>query len=167
MEGEKELAMRRSTASGSTFVFLFLLVVSTVSFAAATEVSETITLELPAGDPLAGRATFQALSCTSCHRVTGEKDFAAPVSANPGPTLGGYLGREGAQSVATSIFVPSHDIRGALRPGREDKLSPMGDFTETMTVRQLIDVVTYLRTEGGSTVARGPRDIAPARSPPL
>jgi len=134
--------MRRPVATGWTFVFL--LVVSTVSFAAATEVSETVTLKLPAGNPLAGRATFQELSCTSCHRVTGEKDFAEPVSANPGPTLGGYLGREGAQSVALSIFVPSHDIRGVLRPGREDELSPMGDFTKAMTVQQFLDLIAYL-----------------------
>ncbi len=131
--------MRRSILFVSGFLILLALPV-----AAAAEGSETVTLTLPAGDPVAGQAAFQALFCTSCHRVSGEKDFPEPVSANPGPTLGAYLGREGTAGVASSVYAPSHEIRSTLRPGREDKLSPMGDFTEAMTVRQFLDLVAYL-----------------------
>ena len=133
--------MRRSILFGSGLLILLAL-----SIAMAAGDSETVTLTLPAGDPAAGRAAFQALSCTSCHRVAGESDFPEPVSANPGPTLGGYLAREGAERVAMSVFAPSHEIRATLRPGREDELSPMGDFTEAMTVRQFLDLVAYLRS---------------------
>ena len=131
--------MRRSILYGSGLLILLALPI-----AMAAEGSGTVTLTLPAGDPVAGRAAFQALSCTSCHRVIGEKNFPKPVSANPGPMLGSYLGREGIARVASSVFAPSHEIRSALRPGQEDKLSPMGDFTEAMTVRQFLDLLAYL-----------------------
>jgi hypothetical protein len=131
--------MRRSILYGSGLLILLALPI-----AMAAEGSGTVTLTLPAGDPVAGRAAFQALSCTSCHRVSGEKEFPQPVSANPGPTLGAYLGREGIARIASSVFAPSHEIRSTLRPGREDELSPMGDFTEAMTVRQYLDLVAYL-----------------------
>ena len=55
----------------------------------------------------AGRAAFLALSCVFCHRVAGEEGFPKPVSANPGPTLGAYLGREAPANVAMSILLPS------------------------------------------------------------
>jgi mono/diheme cytochrome c family protein len=131
--------MRRSILYGSGLLILLALPI-----AMAAEGSGTVTLTLPAGDPVAGRAAFQALSCTSCHRVTGENDFPKPVSANPGPTLGVYLGLEGTSSIASSVFAPSHEIRSTLRGDREDELSPMGDFTEAMTVRQFLDLVAYL-----------------------
>ena len=50
-----------------------------------------------------------------------------------------------------SIFAPSHEISANLRGPREDELSPMGDFSEAMTIRQFIDLVAYLR----SLAARG------------
>ena len=130
--------MCRSILFGSGILVLMTL------FATIAVGSETVTLTLPAGDPAAGRAAFQALSCTSCHRVSGEKDFPEPISGNPGPTLGAYLTREGVGRVANSIFAPSHEIRSTLRPGQEDALSPMGDFTEAMTVRQFLDLVAFL-----------------------
>ena len=54
----------------------------------------------------------------------------------------------------TAIIVPSHNIPADLQAATEDDLSPMGDYTEVMTVRQLADVVAYLRTAGGNEQAR-------------
>ncbi len=41
-----------------------------------------------------------------------------------------------------------------VRDQTEDGRSPMGDFTEAMTVRELIDVIAYLQAQGGVTMAR-------------
>jgi mono/diheme cytochrome c family protein len=123
---------------------LSVLVILPVS--AAGEAPETVTLTLPEGDSNAGRAAFLALSCTTCHRVAGEEGFPEPVSATPGPTLGRYHAQRTPAQLAISIFQPSHEISAFLREPREDDLSPMGDFTEAMTVRQFVDIIAYIRS---------------------
>ena len=50
-------------------------------------------------------------------------------------------------------FSPGSLLGGALSPGMDEKvraqlagvLSPMGDFSPSMTVRQLVDIAAYLR----------------------
>ena len=132
----------RSILSGLGLVLIPLVVI----VAAAGEASDTVTVTLPAGDAGAGRAAFLALSCPSCHRVAGEKEFPQPISANRGPTLGGYHGKQTAARLAMSIFAPSHEISATVREPREDALSPMGDFSEAMTVRQFLDLIAYIRS---------------------
>ena len=114
--------------------------------AVAEEAVDVMTLTLPEGDPEAGRAAFLALSCTSCHRVTGESEFPAPVSANPGPEIGRYQGQQSPSRLASSIFAPSHEVSWEQGKSREDDLSPMGDFSEAMTVRQFLDLIAYIRS---------------------
>lgn len=134
-------ALRRSVFMGLGFL---ALAISTTAVTGAS--SGTVTLTLPEGDPVEGRAAFQALSCTSCHRVSGETDFPDPVSATPGPTLGRYHARQDPARLGMSIFAPSHEITATVRGQREDNLSPMPDFTKVMTVRQFMDLVAYLRS---------------------
>ncbi len=122
---------------------LLLLVPHVWVAAAAADAPELITLSLPKGDPEAGRAAFQKLGCIICHRVVGE-DFPKPTSATPGPTLGGFLGRQSAAEVGMSIFDPSHEIRAVVRGN--GKKSPMSDFTEVITVGQFVDVIAYLQS---------------------
>jgi mono/diheme cytochrome c family protein len=107
------------------------------------EASDTVTLELPAGSAEAGRTAFVALSCSSCHGVAGDDDMPEPVSANRGPTLGSYQAGQTTARLGMSIFAPSHEITGTVR-NREDDLSPMPDFTDSMTVRQFLDLIAYL-----------------------
>ena len=122
--------------------------------AVAGEALDVMTLTLPEGDPEAGRAAFLALSCTSCHRATGEPEFPDPVSANPGPEIGRYQGQQSPSRLANSIFAPSHEVSWDQGKSREDDLSPMGDFSEAMTVRQFMDLIAYIRSfavEGDKT----------------
>jgi mono/diheme cytochrome c family protein len=109
---------------------------------------------LPHGQPDAGRDAFMNLGCASCHAVEWEADFPDPVSVNPGPELGRMLAMQTSGGVATSILMPSHHVSVTVREQAEDGRSPMGDFTDAMTVRQLIDVVAYLQAQGGETMAR-------------
>jgi hypothetical protein len=108
-----------------------------------------VNVVLPTGNIEAGRQAFLDLKCVVCHRVAGEATFPAPVSETQGPELDRTLGRRPASEVANAITVPSHSM--SVRTSDDVKkrlegmlLSPMGDFTRSMTIRQLADLVSYL-----------------------
>jgi mono/diheme cytochrome c family protein len=107
---------------------------------------------LPEGEPQAGRQAFLDLKCVVCHRVTGESAFPAPVSVSQGPTLDGALQRRPFSELAAAIVLPSHAM--SLKTSEQIKqrpdgaLSPMPDFSRIMTVRQLADLLAYLRSLG-------------------
>jgi hypothetical protein len=105
---------------------------------------------LPAGDVTAGRQAFMDLKCTACHTVPSEPDFPAPVSASPGPPIDAQLASRDVSYLLTAIMSPSHAIStntsAGVRARLEGTLSPMGDFSHVMTVRQLIDLQAYVRS---------------------
>ena len=118
---------------------------------------DTVTITLRKGKAPAGRQAFVDLKCHLCHRVEGERGFPAPVSAAQGPDLDATLQRRPASEVAAAIIVPSHSVSvrtsPAVRKTLETRLlSPMGDFSRALTVRQLADLRAYL----GSVHARLP-----------
>jgi len=105
-------------------------------------------LQLPHGDPQAGQEAFVELRCHSCHRVTGV-DLPEPVARPPVDVeLGGADAERIDAGLVTAIVNPSHG--GVRDMGRRSvqsgSLSRMGDFSEAMTVRQLIDVIAFLRS---------------------
>jgi Cytochrome c len=112
--------------------------------------SQAVTVTLPVGDVQAGRKAFVDLKCTACHAVPSESEFPAPVSANPGPPIDARVGGRDVSYLATAIVSPSHELSSgldeAVRAQLAGVLSPMGDFSHTMTVRQLVDLQTYLRS---------------------
>lgn len=102
---------------------------------------------LPAGDAAEGRKVFVALECFSCHEVKGEP---FPRDAKParraGPALTGMGAHHPAEYFAESIINPNRVIvRGAGYTGADGR-STMPSYAESMTVRQLVDVVAYLRS---------------------
>jgi hypothetical protein len=112
--------------------------------------SEAITLTVPAGNAQAGRQAFLDLRCTACHAVPSEPKFPPPVSANPGPPIGARIAGRDMSYLATAIVSPSHtfsvDTPLPVREHLAGVLSPMGDFSQVMTVRQLVDLQAYLRS---------------------
>jgi len=118
---------------------------------------EAINLMLPRGDAAAGRAAFVSLQCTTCHPVAGDLDLQAPSTASPGPRLGAALAAMDTSTVANSIVAPSHTISTRIDPivasHMTGTLSPMADFSAVMTVRQLADLVAYIRDELPPTIA--------------
>ncbi len=110
-------------------------------------------VRLPHGDAGAGRAAFVELKCSSCHEVEGE-DFPPPMANPPVPRLGGAV--YGVHMVPTdvelftAIMDPSHRIKtgekGTRSTAEDSNESRMGDYTRTMTVRQLMDIVAYLHS---------------------
>jgi hypothetical protein len=110
----------------------------------------SVTVTLPAGDAKAGRQAFTDLKCTACHAVPSEPEFPSPVSASPGPPIDARLASRDVSYVMAAIMTPSHaispDTSGEVRARLEGVLSPMGDFSHVMTVRQLIDLHAYVRS---------------------
>jgi mono/diheme cytochrome c family protein len=125
------------------------VLLSLLTAASAAEDTQTLDLTVATGDPEAGREAFLALMCTSCHAVAGEDDFPAPKVKGPVPVLGPDQAKLKPGKIATSIVSPSHKISKEVSRGMEGDLSPMGDFSEAMTVRQLIDLVAYVQSLGG------------------
>ena len=142
---------KRALGRGGRWGMFLLLTLCAVTGAVtvAGEQYETIRMVVPRGDAVSGRAAFVELSCHSCHAVTGDPEMPAPVSANPGPILGPIQAAHGILdpgSIASAIVAPSHVVVGELEPRVRQRLSPMGDFSDAMTVRQLVDLVAYLRS---------------------
>jgi hypothetical protein len=114
---------------------------------------------LPDGDPARGHAAFVELRCHSCHAVQGAA-LPAPVADPPVPILlgGGTTTPWTDGEFVTAIVDPSHAIRTASPAGvQSGRMSRMGDFGEAMTVRQMVDIVAFLRahTEYTPVVAAG------------
>jgi hypothetical protein len=104
-------------------------------------------LFLPEGNPPDGKKAFERLKCNACHWVQNELDFSAPVAAKVGPILGTEQANYAPGWIANSIISPSHTLAVNWN-GEADgsELSRMGDFRETMTVRELFDIVAYIES---------------------
>jgi hypothetical protein len=102
---------------------------------------------LPDGDAAAGRAAFVQLKCHACHTVAGEA-LPAPIADPPvALMLGGDVPSQRTDgALITAIVDPSHSVSVHYRqqPIRAGELSRMGDYSDAMTVRQLIDIVAFL-----------------------
>jgi mono/diheme cytochrome c family protein len=143
-------------------IFLAVIAVAVLAAGAAPPQQSyaTLALVVPAGDGSAGRAVFAALSCTSCHQVAGDPGLRAPASANPGPTLA----KKPAQHpgvLASAIVSPSHQVSADVAARLDGALSPMGDYTEVLTVRQLVDLVAYLGAPAEAAAALDDEAAAP------
>ncbi len=106
---------------------------------------------LPGGDPKAGRDAFVKLECYTCHEVKGEHFPNAPTKeGQTGPELTGMGAHHPAEYFAESIMNPNTVI--IIGPGYmgPDGLSIMPDYSRSLTVRELIDLVAYLKSlQGG------------------
>lgn len=134
-------------------LIVLMLVCSAVAGAAQTNYPYDVvsTVVLPKGDVQAGRKAFQDLKCHVCHRVSGENGFAAPIAELRGPDLNALLQLQETSDIAAAIIAPSHSL--SIRTSEAIKaqlakqgVSPMGDFSRAMTVRQLADLLSYLRS---------------------
>jgi len=90
------------------------------------------------GDPIAGRRAFIESGCIDCHRVAEDPDLPRGARAVAGPMLSG-LGRLAPKDVAAKITSRSTGANEALFD------RTMKDYSWTMTARQLVDIVAYLR----------------------
>jgi hypothetical protein len=81
--------------------------------------------------------------------VPSEPEFPAFVGANPGPPIDARVGGREVSYLAMAIVSPSDELSSGLdergRAQLTGVVSPMGDFSHTMTVRQLAALQAHLR----------------------
>jgi len=124
---------------------------------------------LPDGDAAAGRRTFVALGCHSCHAVKGEA-FPSSTEPHPGPDLTGMGSHHPAGYFAESIVNPDAVVVDGPDWATEDGHSRMPAYPD-LTLVQLVDLVAYLRTltdESGPfrDPAAMPATLSPRPPPP-
>jgi len=102
---------------------------------------------LPAGNAFAGEELFVKMECFSCHKVAG-RSFRRVDTGGVGPELGSGHARLPREYLAESVLDRHKVIAGDedRYKGEDKRGSKMGDYSEIMTVRELVDVVAYLRS---------------------
>ena len=127
--------------------FLFLLIcgvlllgapVVPASDATGTQTTSLAELTWPEGDALAGRQAFLDLKCYQCHAVPAATDLAALNEDGPGPVLTSDVGNKPRLHLLVQIVAPGSN--------REAQASHMGNFSESMTVAQLTDLIAWLES---------------------
>jgi hypothetical protein len=104
---------------------------------------------LPPGDPVAGRQAFVDLKCYACHAITGEQFPLKPgEAAAAGPDLTGMGRHHPTEYLVESLVNPSAVLIDGPGYVGGDGRSIM-PATPAMTLGQLIDLVAYLKTQGG------------------
>jgi mono/diheme cytochrome c family protein len=120
-----------------------------VAFATSTgstpQVPQGWHFAFPEGDAWAGGKVFVKMECFSCHKVAG-RSFRRVDSGGVGPELGPDHAKLPPEYLAESILnrhkiVAGNDDRYR---GEDKRGSKMGDYSEIMTVRELVDVVAYI-----------------------
>lgn len=102
---------------------------------------------VPLGDAAEGRKVFSAMECFACHDVKGEDfphDSKTPKGA--GPELTGMGARHPAEYFAESILNPNRVIVQGPGYTGADGLSKMPSYADSMTLKQLVDLVAYLKS---------------------
>lgn len=112
---------------------------------------------VPAGDPDAGREVFIAMKCYTCHDVAGEKFPAHKRDVGEvGPDLTGMGAHHQAEYLAESILNPNAVILvDDPRYVGPDGLSVMPEYLDTLTLRQLVDLVVYIKSLTPGRAAAG------------
>lgn len=110
---------------------------------------------MPAGDAEAGKAAFEKMECYSCHKVPGADLPRERSSGGVGPDLVAAYTKLPAGFLAESIINSHQYISGTIEKYRGlDKVSSkMGDYSSIMTVRELIDIVAFLKRPGSAPAA--------------
>ncbi len=134
-------------------LLLILVVVAIVSLprsqSQAPRVPEDWRFTLPDGDAMEGEKVFAKMQCYSCHTVPG-RHFVDPAEkpGEIGPDLTAAYARLPREYLAESIvnferFLAHGNFQ--LKYTALDGTSRMGDYSRIMIVRELIDVVEYIK----------------------
>jgi hypothetical protein len=112
-----------------------------VSTPGATDESELL---LAGGSADAGRKAFFDLRCNLCHGVM-EQSLREATTPNYGPVLTVEQASQPSLQLAISIVKPAHSMSPAFAEVTKGS-TPMGDYNNVMTVRQLMDLLAYIKS---------------------
>lgn len=116
--------------------------------AKAPEIPETWRFTLQGGDAAKGEQAFARMKCTTCHTVSGVT-FAGVGKEHGriGPELTSEYANLEREYLAESIMNPNRFVaHGGFEAAytAPDGTSRMGDYSQAMTVRELVDIVEFL-----------------------
>ncbi len=102
---------------------------------------------LPVGDAEAGKTAFRKMECYNCHTVPGGEFPAARTSGGVGPDLVPAYSKLPREFLAEAIINPHRYMSGTLEHyrGLEKVSSEMRDYSSIMSVRELLDIVEFLK----------------------
>jgi mono/diheme cytochrome c family protein len=107
--------------------------------------------KLPPGDAARGKQVFVDAGCYKCHAITGVGLPEAGAERQPGPELTGMGGHHPAEYFAESILAPNAVIVAGPGFTGPDGLSIMPGYADSLSVQQLLDVVSFLRGQTASS----------------
>lgn len=111
---------------------------------------------MPSGDAVEGRKAFVAMECFACHEVKGESfPQSSKTPRGSGPELTGMGSHHPAEYFAESIVNPNRVIVQGPGYTASDGLSKMPSYADSMTLKQLVDVVAFLKSLTGGDMAAG------------
>ena len=115
--------------------------------AAAPRLPENWRFTLPAGDADAGKTAFVKMDCQACHNVPDPSVPRARTSGGIGPDLGPAYAALPREYLAESIIDQHKHIAGTLekQTGRRPVWSKMSDYGDIMSVRDLLDIIEFLK----------------------
>jgi hypothetical protein len=122
---------------------------STLSTAAEPRLPRSWRFTLPAGRASAGEQVFVKMECYSCHTVAGKR--FGDTTQNPGgigPDLTAAHARLPREYLAESIVNFERYIAHGQPRKRylaADGTSRMGDYNDLLTIRDLLDLVEFLK----------------------
>lgn len=100
---------------------------------------------LPEGDGAQGRFTYQEFKCWQCHLIQGEHfGKIKEEEGGVGPGLTGIGAVQTKLYIAESIVNPNAVLVKGKGYTGDDGLSKMPEYHDSMTLRNLIDIVAYL-----------------------
>jgi hypothetical protein len=145
-----------------TKLFRCLLIVCVLAWAQVLRAEPTAPhlpkgwkFSLQPGDATAGKEAVRKLECYSCHRFPTGNFPEARSSGGVGPDLVPAVSNLPREYLAESIINPHKYIAGELvhYRGHEKVSSEMRDYSSLMTVRQLLDIVEFLKHLGDTPSA--------------
>lgn len=117
---------------------------------ALASVEQEPELKLPEGDPGEGGSAFKDMKCYQCHKIEGEEFPVAEADVGGvGPDLSNIGGIQTSLYIAESILNPNAVIVAGEGYKDDGGLSKMPEYHDTMTLRQLTDMVAFLMTQKG------------------
>lgn len=134
----------------ASFAGLSLVLTSCGGKEERLDVKKNKGFRLPEGDAERGKEAFVRLNCHQCHSVEGVDLPEAADKSGIRFALGGEVGKvKSYGELVTAIIQPQHVISADFlatldEAERDGAASPMPDFNDSMTVRQMTDLVVFL-----------------------
>lgn len=146
-----------------------IVLIFLIGFQTARSCSGSKGFRMPDGDYEAGLEAFITLGCSNCHSVSGKEDFARPSEYDDllVPLGGSVYVVKTYGELVTAIIHPSESIRRDVNDRYVDVegRSLMPDLTQSMTTRQMIDIVEFLLPHYEVAVPDYPANYYPYTSP--